>query len=69
MSFQRGLASDRIGVDCSGWRRMLSLLLSQSLCGLNDIARPDSGAGLGELHKLGSFAQAGINLQSRPAMF
>jgi hypothetical protein len=48
---------------------MLSLLLSQSLCRLNDIARPDSGAGLGELHKLGSFAQAGINHQSRPAMF
>jgi hypothetical protein len=30
---------------------------------LLDIARPDSGAGLGELHKLGSFAQAGINHQ------
>src|SRR5215475_12635919 len=28
MSCQRGLASDRIGVDRSGWRRMLSLLLS-----------------------------------------
>jgi hypothetical protein len=30
---------------------------------LNDIARPDSGAGLGELHNLGSFAEAGINHQ------
>src|SRR5262245_38108976 len=29
MSCQRGLASKRKGVDCSGWRRMLSLLLSQ----------------------------------------
>jgi hypothetical protein len=24
---------------------------------LNDIERPDSGAGLGELHNLGSFAE------------
>jgi hypothetical protein len=69
MSRQRGVAGKRKRVDCPGWRRMLSLLLSQSLCRLNDIARPDSGAGLGELHKLGSFAQAGINHQSRPAMF
>ena len=33
------------------------------LCELNDIARPDSGAGLGGLHNLGSFAEAGINHQ------
>jgi hypothetical protein len=30
MSSQRGLTSKRKCVDCSGWRRMLSLLLSDS---------------------------------------
>jgi hypothetical protein len=30
---------------------------------LNDIVRPDSGAGLGELTIWGSFAQVGINHQ------
>jgi hypothetical protein len=30
---------------------------------LNDIARPTAAQGLGELHNLGSFAEAGINHQ------
>src|ERR1700730_11954873 len=72
MSWRRGLASDQTGVDRSGWRRMLSLLLShrsETVTATRDLRMRRMVGDMPPVLLLGAGASADAGIGATPELF